>query len=338
MQDSSIKNIKTGATTATAQSSILKPWHYRAITLTIMVGVSLFLGLSIWVGWGKMSDAISKIGFVGFSIALSLTLANLAVRLLRWQLYLHTLDIHVPFYKSIRIYVGGLALSATPGKAGEVIRSIFLKPYGASYMKSFAMFIADRFTDLVAVLMLATSALWANTDARPVAIVLTAIILVVVISIQNPQLYRKIITAVSAVIPWQKLTALLLKSVNLIEHCKSLFGFKVFTASMIISLIAWSIEGLSLYIISQWLQADIAFITVLSAYAFSKLIGAISMIPGGMGTTEATLITLFIVNGMDEATAVTCALFLRLTTFWFVTTLGLIALPSHAEEAFSPPL
>jgi len=310
---------------------LLKAWHYRAITLTIIVGVSLYLGLSIWVGWDKMSDAIAKIGFVGFAIALSLTLANLAVRLLRWQLYLSTLNIRVPLYQSIRIYVGGLALSATPGKAGEAIRSVFLKHYGASYMKSFAMFIADRFTDLVAVLLLATTALWASTEGRPVAIVLLGIILLVIVSIQNPQLYKKIIDTVCAYIPWKRMTGLLLKSVNLVEHCKALFSFKIFTASILIALVAWSLEGFSLYIIAQWLQADIAFTVVLSAYAFSKLIGAISMVPGGMGTTEATLITLFIINGMDEATAVTCALFLRLTTFWFVTTLGLIALPSHAE-------
>ena len=197
------------------------------------------------------------------------------------------------------------------------------------------MFIADRFTDLVAVLILATAALWANVEARPIAILLAGIILLVILSVQFPHHYKSIITKLSNLIHWDGLTHLLLKTIDIVEHCKSLFSFPIFSAAMIIALVAWSFEGLNLYIIANLLQADIAFTTVLSIYAFSKLIGAISMIPGGMGTTEATLIGLFIYNGVDETTAITCALFLRLTTFWFVTTLGLVALPSHADTQVS---
>lgn len=320
--------------TAPSSSSqpAIKAWHYRAISLTIIAGVSLFLGLSIWIGWEKMSEAVTRIGIMGFCIAISLTLANLGVRLLRWQLYLRVLNIEVPRLKSFRIYIGGLALSATPGKAGEVIRGLFLKQYGATYMKSFALFIGDRFTDLVAVLILATTALWANVEARPIAIILACIILLVMLSVQYPQYYKKMITLFSNFTHWKGLNNLLFKTVNIVEHCKALFSFPVFSAAIIIALIAWSFEGLNLYILANLLQADIAFTTILSIYAFSKLIGAISMIPGGMGTTEATLVGLFIYNGVDETTAITCALFLRLTTFWFVTTLGLIALPSHADS------
>ena len=322
----------TQTETLPSDSSLLKPWHYRAISLTIIVGVSLFLGLSIWVGWEKMSEAVSRIGAMGFIIAISLTLANLAVRLLRWQLYLNTLKIDVPLFKSLRIYVGGLALSATPGKAGEVIRGVFLKQYGATYMKSFAMFIADRFTDLIAVLILATSALWLNVEARPIAVILLLIISAIILSVQFPHCYKAVISKINTYIRWDSFNKLLFKTVDIIEHCKALFSFQVSMTAIIIALIAWTFEGLNLYILAYLLEADIAFMTVLSIYAFSKLIGAISMIPGGMGTTEATLVGLFIYNGIDETTAVTCALFLRLTTFWFVTTLGLIALPSHADR------
>ena len=313
-------------------TSILKPWHFRAITLTILLGVSIFLALSVWVGWEKMGQAISRIGLAGFSLVLGLTLANLAVRLVRWQLYLRTLDIQVPLIKSTRIYIGGLALSATPGKAGEAIRGIFLRPYGASYLKSFSLFLADRFTDLVAILILASSALWLNSEARPVAILLVLIVLLVFLSMQYPAHYKRLITQASHYIPWQGLTAVLLRSIDLITHCKKLFTFSIFFSSVIIALIAWLLEGFGLYIIAHWLHADLAFTTIVSIHAFAKLIGAISMIPGGMGTTEATLITLFIFNGADETTAITCALFLRLTTFWFITTLGLIALPSSTDQ------
>ncbi len=311
-----------------ANPPILKNWHYRTLSLTIMFGVSVFLGLAVWTGWDKMYNALIHIGLPGLGVALFLTLANLGIRLLRWQLYLAVLQIKPPLMSSIRIYIAGLALSITPGKAGELIRGVYLNPFGASYLKSFSLFIADRFTDLIAVLILASSALWINPEARPVGVLLALIVLLLLFSIQFPERYKKMALHLTTWVPWLALSAFILKTVDVIAHCKSLFTFPVFFSALIIALVAWSCEGLSLYIISQLLQADIALTTVLSIYAFSKLIGAISMIPGGMGTTEATLIGLFLYHGVDETTAISCALFLRLTTFWFVTTLGIIALPS----------
>ena len=57
----------------------------------------------------------------------------------------------VPVLRNLEIYLAAFALTLTPGKAGETVRSVYLYPYGVSYPKSIGAFIAERLLDLVAV-------------------------------------------------------------------------------------------------------------------------------------------------------------------------------------------
>ena len=45
----------------------------------------------------------------------------------RWNLLLKNSDIHVPIKDNFKIYLSGFALSITPGKVGELIKSQMLK-------------------------------------------------------------------------------------------------------------------------------------------------------------------------------------------------------------------
>ncbi len=303
--------------------------NYRIFLLLLFCAILGYLGLTFWVGWEEMRQAVVKIDISGLLAALSLTLLSLAIRFARWQWYLYILNIQVHWFSSLRIYIGGLALTATPGKAGELIRSVFLKRYHVSYTKSFAIFFSDRFTDLVAVLLLAAVGIWANEAARPVAIFLVSAVIAVLFMIRYPQIYTRFTEIIAPLLPGQKLAELLRRSANIIDHCRELFQLPVFLGNIILSAMAWTLEAVNLFMIATLLGAEIDFSVILFIYAFSKLVGAISMIPGGLGSTEATLIALLMINNVDEVTAISCAIFLRLTTFWFVCSLGALAMPKR---------
>ncbi len=276
-----------------------------------------------------MRRVVSKIDIMDIMMALGLTLISLAIRFARWQWYLNTLDITIYWFNSLRIYIGGLALTATPGKAGELIRSLFLKRYHVGYMKSIAVFFADRFTDLVAILLLAAVGIWANEAARIVAVFLFLFVGAALFMIHNPHIYSRFSKTVAPLLPGEKAGKLFSRSAEIVDHCHELFQWPLFLGCIVLAGLAWSMEAVNLYLIATLLGAEISFATILFIYAFSKLVGAISMIPGGLGSTEATLIALLIINNVDEATAISCAIFLRLTTFWFVCSLGALAMPRH---------
>lgn len=308
-------------------SPLLAGWRFKAVVIVLLVSAAGYLLVSVLFGWREMLAAIRQFGWTGLAVAISFTAMSLAVRFTRWQLFLSSLDVHLPFFTNLRIYIGGLALTATPGKAGESVRSLFLKRHNVSYMKSLAAFFADRFTDLLAVMLLAAGGVWAIQEARPVALLLLFVICCVLLVIQKPMLYRALARQLTAILPWARLNQLIYHSVDLLLHCNALFRPGTFLLGLLLAIIAWGLEAVNLFFITTMLQVEISFLDTLFIYAFAKLVGAISMIPGGMGSTEATMVALLMLQGVDETAALACAVLLRLTTFWFVVATGMIALP-----------
>ena len=319
------KSLQNGV--AAVEGSVLTGWRYRAVIITLLLGAAGYLALSAWVGWEGMVKALRQFGLVGLGFALSLTVLSLTMRLFRWQLYLGRLSIRLPFMASTRIYIGGLALTATPGKAGEAIRGIFLKRWGVDHLRSLSIFFADRFTDLIAVMLLAAGGVWSKPEAWPAAAALLAFIGIILLVIQTPSLYAALMQRLSALIHWQRAKNLFQYSAQVLTHCNTLFSPRVFLSGLLLAVFAWGLEAVNFYWINSLLHIEILFSTAVFIYAFAKLVGAISMIPGGFGSTEATLVALLVFNGADETSAVACALILRLTTFWFVVSLGMLALP-----------
>ena len=95
--------------------------------------------------------------------------------------YLRLMAVDVPALASLRLYVAGFALATTPGSAGEpLIRSMFLKSYGASYEKTFTGYVSERVSDIVAMLVIASIGLSIYPAGQPflplVAIAIAALI------------------------------------------------------------------------------------------------------------------------------------------------------------------
>jgi uncharacterized protein (TIRG00374 family) len=74
------------------------------------------------------------------------------------------------------------------------------------------------------------------------------------------------------------------------------------------------------------LGSDLSLSTALFIYAFSILVGALSFLPGGLGGTEASMVTLLILNHVAQPQAVAATVLIRLATLWFAVALGVFAL------------
>jgi uncharacterized protein (TIRG00374 family) len=105
------------------------------------------------------------------------------------------------------------------------------------------------------------------------------------------------------------------------------FAFSTMAYAIFLGFFAWSAEGLGLYYVANWMGGEVSLVEGAFIYAFSMLVAALSFLPGGLGGAEVTMIGLLLLNGMDEAQAVACTLFIRLATLWFAVALGLLALP-----------
>jgi uncharacterized protein (TIRG00374 family) len=307
-------------------------WKFKALVLSIIIAAAGYLGFSIWGGWQEVVDAFLKIGFLGTLIALLLSLVNYGLRFVRWQVYLGQLGHRIHWLPSLRIYLSGFALTTTPGKAGEVFRGVLLKQRGVPYPKTLAAFISERLSDLIAIVLLTLVGLSEYPEAKGMVIAGLIGIAIVLLSISSRTILDKTYSWVNMHVG--KCYKLISHVLELLSAARGCHTPRLIIFSTAISLIAWGAEALAFYWVLQWLEADISFSFAVFIYALSMLVGGLSFLPGGLGSSEAVMISLLALKGMAMPTAIAATVFIRLATLWFAVVIGLVALyrSRHGER------
>jgi uncharacterized protein (TIRG00374 family) len=93
-----------------------------------------------------------------------------------------------------------------------------------------------------------------------------------------------------------------------------------------IGIVAWFAECWGFYFILKGFGADISAISTSFIYSFSTLFGAVTMLPGGLGTTEASMTGLLNLQGISRSNAVGATIIIRLCTLWFAVAIGAFVL------------
>ena len=307
------------------QHTVLSGWRFRALLLIVLLSALGYLAFSLWAGWHEVVAAIVHVGFAGTIIALALSLVNYGVRFVRWQKYLAQFGHHIYMPESLRIYIAGFGLTILPGKAGEAIRSVFLKKFGVSYPESLAAFFAEHFTNLIVMLLLVAVGLWVYPKAQPMVMILTFMIFAVLIALQQRKWLKKLKSFVQTRFP-PKVGGLFGHGVEIVLHSGRCFSLPMLFYGISLGLIAWGAEGFAFYYIMRLLGSDLSLPVALFIYAFSMLVGALSFLPGGLGGAEATMIALLMLYKVAQPQAVAATILIRLATLWFAVLLGVIAL------------
>lgn len=302
----------------------LEGWRIKALIFSIACAIGGYLIFSLWGGWREVTDAFSRIGLFGASCALFMSLINYGLRFLRWQMYLKKLGYAVAALPSLRIYLSGFALTTTPGKAGEAFRGVLLKQRGIPFSTSFAAFISERLSDLIAIVLLTLVALAQYPEAHVLVLAggLGIVILLSVLASKN--LLKNIYQATSE--RKGKFYRFLASGCQTLLSARVCHQPRLLFIATVISLIAWGAEALAFYWVLCWLGADISLAFAIFVYALSMLAGALSFMPGGLGSAEAVMVSLLVIKGMPMPAAIAATVFIRLATLWFAVLIGLIAL------------
>jgi uncharacterized protein (TIRG00374 family) len=292
-----------------------------------------YLGIVLWSDWHDVIHAAMQTGTGGVMAVLSMSLVNYVLRFTRWQMYLNKLGHRPPWLASLRIYLAGYALTITPGKAGEALRSVFLKRFGVGYGTSLAALFSDRLSDLIAIVLIALAGLSFYPMAS--AIVLPGVIavgLALVVLLQD-RLIRKLYEWAST--SRHRLTRWMRHPLDLIIQARRCHDVMTLSIATLLSLVAWSAEAVAFYWVLGWLGADQSLGYSFFVYAVSMLVGALSFLPGGLGGAEAAMITLLVWKGSALPQAVAATVLIRFATLWFAVLLGVAALFSERRVSSS---
>ena len=92
------------------------------------------------------------------SLATLPVFASYLVRYWRWRWLLHRNGDLVPFARGLCAYLAGFALTATPGKAGELLRIRYFSRMAVPASRTLAAFVFERALDLLVILLLSFAA------------------------------------------------------------------------------------------------------------------------------------------------------------------------------------
>ncbi|MBD0356227.1 MAG: flippase-like domain-containing protein, partial [Rubrobacter sp.] len=116
--------------------------------LALVLGLAVYLVLAIVSGLEDLRDALSGFDFFLIPAILGLVSLSYAVRFVRWTYYLRLLKVRVPLRANAAIFAAGLSMTISPGKLGEVLKSVFIKDVvGTPVARTAPAVVAERATD-----------------------------------------------------------------------------------------------------------------------------------------------------------------------------------------------
>ena len=290
------------------------------VLLLITLAVLVFIGLAGYGDYRETARKLADFPMTHLFGALGLAALNFGVRFCRWEYYLRVLSVSVPFKTSSLVFLSGLAMSITPGKAGELLKSYLLRDRaGVPLTASVPVVLMERLTDVISVVLLSLIGLaylpWPMLWVMAAVAGICAAALLVLRSRRGGNF-----SELPVLRRWKEE----LRASQ--EGLRLLAGPRVMGLAVALGVVAWCSEGVALWLILQGLDADISLLRVLPIYAAATLVGAVSTIPGGLVGTEGSMVALLQQSGLTRGVSSAGTLLVRLATLWFAIAVGLVAL------------
>jgi uncharacterized protein (TIRG00374 family) len=290
------------------------------VVYSLALAAIVYIGLSLWAGWGDLALAARQFNWWWMPVVLSLSCLNYLLRFVKWQYYLRVLGLAVPRRESFMIHLSGLALSITPGKLGEMVKSYFLlKRYGYPVAQTTPIVLADRLTDLLSLVILASIGAIGFDYGQKVVWITAVIMLLIVALVTIRPIGERLLGAV------QKIPGLRQRAAGLRQMYESsylLLRFDRLVGPVLISVVSWGCEAVGFWLIFLGLGLNYGLLPAIFIYAFSTIAGAVAMLPGGLGVTEGAIAGLLRLLTVPAATAALATLLVRAATLWFAVLVG----------------
>lgn len=263
---------------------------------------------------------------------LGLSLINYAVRAWRWAVLGNHLGFRVPVARNVVYYLAGFSLTSTPGKAGEAVRLWFLKSgHGIPYTRSLPLMFADRIIDMWAVLILTLIAIAGFAEYQWQGAVLALFIAGVSIPILFPRRFERILDWLISLAPPR--AELIGRGRGIIKTMADLSSWRTYGLTLIPTVGGWLAESIAFFLVLNHFGTDMTILSATFIFSFSIIVGAVSMLPGGLGSTEATMVILLRALGVDLESALAATAIIRISTFWFAVAIGVLLFPAAMKAA-----
>ncbi len=303
--------------------------YKKRIIYSLVFAAIFYLALSIYVNLSELLDAFGKFNWLLFPFVLVLSFCNYIARFFKWEYYTKVLNIKIERRLSLAIFLSSFIMAITPGKVGEVFKSYLLKEQnGTAISKSGPIVLAERITDFLSLIMLSMiGALMFGYETR--LIIITGIFFILLILLISS---KKVSYGIISFFERFKFFCHISHKVHIAyDSIYQMVRFKKLLVTLFLSVIAWFFECTGFYIvinsfgIENLLHVNIFVATFI--YGFATIAGAVTMLPGGLGATEASIAFLLVtLQGITENVAVAGTMIIRVATLWFAVIVGIVSI------------
>jgi len=292
-----------------------------------VLGALVFLGLSIYANFDELIEAFSAYNWLMFPVILVLSLCNYAARFFKWEYYTKTLNIQIERKMSFLIFLSSFIMSVTPGKIGEVFKSYLLKEQnGTPVSRSAPIVFAERITDFLSLVLLSIAGALMFGYGTTLIFGFGAFFIILIIVIGSKTISYAIISFFEK---FKFISKISHKIHDAYDSIYQIVRFKELVVTILLSIIAWTFECFSFYLVINGFGIEnVTHINIFVAtfvYGFATLVGAATMLPGGLGATDASMTGLLVLLSIPKSISVASTLIIRAATLWFAVIVGIVA-------------
>ncbi|MCO5176593.1 MAG: flippase-like domain-containing protein [Thermomicrobiales bacterium] len=301
------------------------------LLIGVAAGVAVMAAILLIFDAGDLTNALRDFDWRFVPAILALTLLNYVLRFVKWQYYLRTLGVNsLSRGDSALIFVAGFTMALTPGKVGEYLKSYLIRVRsGVPMARTAPVIFAERLSDGVAMLILASSGLLFFRHGWQILVAGAIAMLALVILLQRESLVRAILERIGR--------TRLHKYVHLLEQAydsmRELLRPRPLAVAIGLGTVSWLGECLAFVLVLIGLGIEPSWHLVAAGifvFASATWIGGASMLPGGLGAADLSVAALLLLTiddpAMTRSLAGAATLLIRFATLWFGILIGIVAL------------
>ncbi len=295
------------------------------VLIVIVAVIGLYAAFLIASDINTIFDKISYFKIEFIPIILLLITSGWFTLFFRWHLLLRNAKIFIPIKDSFLILTSGFALTIIPGKVGELVKSQLLKTkFGIARSKTIPIVILEQFYTAIGIVTLSFLGIWYFELGVYVLGFFTAGLVFAFLLLSSRKTFNKILSLFGR----RKFTLKFVEPLSSsYDGVKNGIRGPISLYASGLSILFWMIEAISIYFILLAFGVEtIEFLTIVSTYTTSIMLGILSFLPLGIGVVEGSLASFFTIHGIDISLSLTIVVVIRLFTRWYGVSFGFIAL------------
>lgn len=289
--------------------------------LLLVISILILAAIVLYADPYTVFLTLSKADFLFVLFAFIISNIAICIQVLKWNILLKGIN----FKELFPIQLLGITISNfTPGKASEPIKAILLKlKKGTPVSETLPSIIWERIMDITVIVILALFAIQILTQAEILFLSIASIaVLIILICLLFLILYNKKfgLRVFKILVKFPILNRLTIKFLETfykskIKNSKLLFSF-------ILSVLTWLLYGFVFYFSLLALGINLSPLLLSGILALSIIIGVLSSLPGGIGSTDVVMVLLLSLVGVENIIAVSSVLIARFLSLWYGIFLG----------------